>query len=442
MPRRIEVELTSARDDGTWTWRAAGAREPKGVLHSGLLYDGAKVGDVVRADADFELDGITITAVLPPKEKKRSDDGRIEVIGSPRPFTPLTMPPTTRPRRERGRGARDGDRKDAGERPGRQRDERADRRQRAERPERPARKAGPARQRGSRPPRTERPPAPERPKPKRLSPGNTHRQAVLASLEPEQRPVAEQLLRGGMPAVRRAVEEQNAAARSEGTPEIPAAPLLAMAEDLSPRIKAAEWRDRADAALAVVDEVALRDLRSVVAAADAARDDDSRLLAGTLREALDRRITTARDEWLAEVGKCIDEGRVARALRLAARPPDPTMRFPADLATRLGEAAGDAMAADTPPDRWLVLLDAVAASPVRRNVKPKALPDDPGPEVVQKAQQSAGRIPALAALLGIDMPPPPGPVRKAPPVPPPPLSPPAAAPPPPPPPPPGPPGPE
>ena len=38
MARRIEIELTSARPDGTWTWRAAGAREPKGVLDGKLLY--------------------------------------------------------------------------------------------------------------------------------------------------------------------------------------------------------------------------------------------------------------------------------------------------------------------------------------------------------------------------------------------------------------------
>ena len=29
MSRRIDIELTSARPDGTWTWRAAGARNPK-----------------------------------------------------------------------------------------------------------------------------------------------------------------------------------------------------------------------------------------------------------------------------------------------------------------------------------------------------------------------------------------------------------------------------
>ena len=67
MSRRIEVELTSDRGDGTWTWRAAGAKQPKGVVGSDLLYPGAKVGDVVRADADFDIDGITVLSVIPPR---------------------------------------------------------------------------------------------------------------------------------------------------------------------------------------------------------------------------------------------------------------------------------------------------------------------------------------------------------------------------------------
>ena len=69
MSRRIEVELTSQRDDGTWTWRAAGAKQPKGSLDGTLLYDGASVGDVCRADADFEIDGIFVTSVLPPRDE-------------------------------------------------------------------------------------------------------------------------------------------------------------------------------------------------------------------------------------------------------------------------------------------------------------------------------------------------------------------------------------
>src|SRR5580704_3541591 len=88
MARRIDIELTSARPDGTWTWRAAGALKPPGVLDGALLYQGAKAGDVVRADADFEIEGITIAAVLPPKDKKRPEPERIDVIGPPRGDVP------------------------------------------------------------------------------------------------------------------------------------------------------------------------------------------------------------------------------------------------------------------------------------------------------------------------------------------------------------------
>ena len=54
MSRRIEVELTSERPDGSWTWRAAGAREPKGELDGTLLPAGSKVGDVLKAEAEFD----------------------------------------------------------------------------------------------------------------------------------------------------------------------------------------------------------------------------------------------------------------------------------------------------------------------------------------------------------------------------------------------------
>src|SRR3954470_1386422 len=111
MSRRIDIELTSARDDGTWTWRAAGARQPKGVLDAKLLYEGAKSGDVVKAEAEFEIEGITIIQVLPPKEKKRSEPDRLELIG-PTTQTPLVtsslVPKSDRPR---GRGDRDGERR-------------------------------------------------------------------------------------------------------------------------------------------------------------------------------------------------------------------------------------------------------------------------------------------------------------------------------------------
>ena len=91
MSRRIEVELTSQQDDGNWTWRAAGAKQPKGVVDGALLYDGVSVGDVVRADADFEIDGIFVTNVMPPKGRSgRPVDERIELLDSGGQFEAVT----------------------------------------------------------------------------------------------------------------------------------------------------------------------------------------------------------------------------------------------------------------------------------------------------------------------------------------------------------------
>src|ERR687893_130315 len=111
MSRRIEVELTSDRGDGTWTWRAAGAKQPKGVLGADLLYPGVKVGDVVRAEADFDIDGITVLSVQAPRSA-RSEPERLELLGPARPFEPVISNVTgrdrddrpPRPRREGGPG--------------------------------------------------------------------------------------------------------------------------------------------------------------------------------------------------------------------------------------------------------------------------------------------------------------------------------------------------
>ena len=107
MSRRIELELTSRRDDGTWTWRAAGAKKPKGDLDGALLPEGAAVGDVLRADAEFDLDGILITSVLPPKGA-RPEKPRIEVIGTSRDEGGVTTEWVERKDRPRRKGGRDG----------------------------------------------------------------------------------------------------------------------------------------------------------------------------------------------------------------------------------------------------------------------------------------------------------------------------------------------
>ena len=73
MSNRIEVELTSRREDGTWTWRAAGARQPKGVVEGSLLPEGAKVGDVLKAEAEVGIDGIQLVSVTAGTTRARKE---------------------------------------------------------------------------------------------------------------------------------------------------------------------------------------------------------------------------------------------------------------------------------------------------------------------------------------------------------------------------------
>ncbi|MEY2423938.1 MAG: hypothetical protein QOI95_4005 [Acidimicrobiaceae bacterium] len=404
MSRRIEVELTSAREDGSWTWRAAGAREPRGIVASNLLPSDAKVGDVMRAEADFDLDGVSILSIAPKQDKKRNEAERIQIIGQPtRDEQLVTSTLTSRPKSDRrdGRGKNDrGDRPDRPDRPARRERkprEGADRERPKERSERPARTAE------RRPPRA-RPEEPSKPKPKRLRPARVHRAAVLEELPPEHRPIAEQVLAGDIPAVRQAIEKENATRSAAGQPTINGDQLLAIAEKLRPQLRTAEWRDKAEAAMADVDEIDLRDLRSVVVAADsAARDDDTRALATQLREALAKRVEAEQTAWVAELTTALDEGRVVRALRLSSRPPKAGVILDRALTTRLADGACESLTADAPAERWAAVLDATAFSPVRLAVKPQSMPEKPSDELVASVKKLASRLPLVATAFGIEV---------------------------------------
>jgi hypothetical protein len=439
MSSRIDVELTSTRDDGTWTWRAAGARQPKGVLRASLLPPDPKLGQVLRVEVETGLDGLEVVAVVPPKKTTRSEPERLQLLGSGKADEPLVttvLAPKGRggDRRERRDGPRrDGDSRDRGRRDRPTGDARGPQGARGPRPERSGEARGPrsggpdtrsaGTREGARKPRTSRPAPPPRPKAKRLRPGRTHRNEVLAALPPEQRPVAEQVLRGGIPAVRQGIEKQNETARAEGRPEVKADALVTLAEQLLPALRTAEWLDRAEAALADIDELDLRDLRSVVVAADdSARDEASRALATDLRAQLTRRVDQAHTEWLAEIGSALDEGRVVRALKLSSRPPKAGAPLPAELATRLGDAASAALTAEAGRDRWSTVLDALSFSPVHRTVKPAGVPTEPGEELLTIVRSFATRLPEVAQAFGIDPstspPPPRRPRRPVPPKPP------------------------
>ena len=245
-------------------------------------------------------------------------------------------------------------------------------------------------------------PAVERPKAKRLRAGKAHRNALLESLPEEQRPIAEQVVLGGLPAVRQAIEKQNAERTAAGDKPIAAGPLLELAEQLVPKVRTAEWRDRAEAAQRDLDVIDLRDLRSVVSAADAAaKDDDIRALAQALREGLATRADAEHQAWLGELTATVDVGRIVRALRLSSRPPKAGAPLPTELATRLADGAGAALTEDAPAERWVAVLDALAFSPVRDKVIPASLPKELHDDVRSTIARLATRIPKIAHIFEI-----------------------------------------
>ena len=185
MSRRIDIELTSQRPDGSWTWRAAGAREPKGELAGDLIAFSANVGDELTVEAEFHMDGIEIIEAFESK-KKRPMPETLEILGSGRdqPLVTTQLVPSRKSRdRDRPRGDRRGrqDRRSRGDR--KERDHQESRRQ------------------------------DDRPKAKRLRPGRTHRQALIEDLPEDQQSVAERMVREGVSSVEQALRDQRKKAR-------------------------------------------------------------------------------------------------------------------------------------------------------------------------------------------------------------------------------------
>ena len=388
MSKRIDIELTSNRGDGTWTWRAAGAKTPKGALNGAILDAGAKVGDTVKVEAEFDLDGVDILSVVKVKEKSYRGN-LLEIIGSNKEFQPVTQKLAEKGKDRKPR--KDGDRK-----PRRDGDKR------------PPREGADAEKSGDRRPRrpsfTAPPELPKRPAAKRLKPRRTHRSAVLDTLPVEQRGVAERALIGGIKAVRDAVKEQNDALKKEGKPEIPADGLISMAQELLPKLRVAEWLDKAEAAKADILTLDLRDLRQVVVGADdpmVVRDETTRALATELKAALKSRQETEQIQWLEDIKSAIAVSRVIRALKMSSEPPKAGQPFPAELGAQLAAAASTAISSETAPDRFCAVLEAIAFSPVRGQVKLATVPANPNETVLATVKRVAPLVPQIAALFGV-----------------------------------------
>ncbi|MFM8553943.1 MAG: hypothetical protein ACKOBO_04935 [Acidimicrobiales bacterium] len=394
MSRRIDIELTSKRDDGSWTWRAAGAREPKGTVENDLVPAGSNVRDTLRAEVETDLDGTRVLSIQLPKQKT-ARTGLLDLIPSEKPFEPVVQTAA-----KRGKG-RDGDRprrERSGPRGDRRDGKRADGKRGADR------KPG---DRGPRRPRFEVPPElPQRPKPKRVKPSRARRDAVLAELPEAHRAIAEKVLIGGIPAVRSAIDEQNKNAVAAGHDKIDGTGLVQLAENLLPRLRVADWLDRAEAAQRIVAEVDLRDLRAIVIGANdptIVRDESTRALADALKTALTARLQEETKLWLDDIKAATDIGRVARALRMSSQPPKAGVPFPQALAAQLGAKTTEALTIDAPAERWIVILEAAAFSPVRTMVRPTAPSSEVSAELTKTVMRLAPLMPQVAAIYGVQV---------------------------------------
>ena len=403
MSRRIDIELTSERDDGTWTWRAAGARQPKGVVDASLLPDGSKVGDQLKVEVVQEIDGISVESVVQEREKVDRRE-LLALIATEEKFEPVIQQRAGNRRdgrggRDAGRGGGRGGEGRSGDRDrGRRRRERDGDEQRGRDSERRDRR--PANNRFTPPPAV-----PSRPKPKRLKPRHDHRNEVLASIPEEQRPIAEVAVQG-MPAVRQRIAEENERLAAENKPMMPVESVLKMAEELLPRLRVAEWLDRAEAAQRIVDEVDLRDLRSVVAAASdsvVARDERARSIETELRSALARRQEEELELWYADIDASLAVGRVIRALRLSSQPPKAGVRFPPENAKRLASSANAALAPTDGVERWVGVLEAAAFSPIRGLIEVKSAPPTVAEELRATVTRLGPLLPQVAAAFGIEV---------------------------------------
>ena len=398
MSRRIDIELTSSQSDGSWTWRAAGAREPKGTVSAGVLPADAAVGSTLRVEVEQGLDGIEVLSVVGGRQRTE-DSGRLELLASDSKFDPVIET-----RAKRARGERRGDDRPRRRDGGGQRDRRGGRRDgdNAGGEGREGRRSGQRRGPRFTPP----PEVPQRPKPKRLRPGRTHRAEVLGAIAEDRRPIAEVALQG-MAAVRKRLREENKRISESGGTPMPEDSVLKMAEEMLPRLRVAEWRDRADAALRQLENLDLRDLRSVVAAADdpiVTRDTTTRELADRLRVALREKQEQELQLWFGDVDAALAVGRVVRALRLSSQPPKAGVVFPPAIATRLVDSTNATLTPLESAERWSAILEAAAFSPIRSLIKPMGRPDVVADDLLATITRLAPAIPQVAEMFGVEVP--------------------------------------
>jgi hypothetical protein len=141
-------------------------------------------------------------------------------------------------------------------------------------------------------------------------------------------------------------------------------------------------------------------------------DDEGKAQLKELQAILTTKVEALKTDWNNKLDSALASGDVLVALQLAARPPEFRMQVPADKASAIATLASNALRADVASGTWIEILRAVGEVPMHRLVKPAGIPEDEAARA--EAVKFAGKVPALATMLGMKVPPPPPAVRRAP----------------------------
>lgn len=369
MSSRLEIEITSKIDDLSHTWRAVGAKQPKGNIKSSLLPSGVKVGETFRVEADFLLDGIEIVSVLPPKAK-RDEPVFLDIIGSGKSEGGVTTSLVGKRSKRKNDSKKKGKRDFKNVKP------------KAREDKRNVPKAKPKKRPKNFQPR----------RGKRLKPKKIHRNGFIEDLPELHKPLAIEITNSSIPKLREKLSKMDLPAGFSD-------PILDYAQELNTGLKTAEWLDRAEAIEKDMPSVDLQDFRSVVAASENwARSGKAIELKDKLEAGLKKRIETEQQQWLKIIRDALQEEKLVRALNFSSRPPKAGAQLPEDTSNLLVKQASEALNSETNPDRWAVVAEAVAYSPVRLKVQPIALPSRMNDNLSKMIVKHSERFPAMAAL--------------------------------------------
>ena len=368
MPNRLDIEITSQSTESSYTWRSAGAKEPKGTIKASLLPSGVAIGDVLKVEADFMIDGIEITAVLPQKIKKDGPE-LLELLGTGKETAGVTTSLVKKSNnRKRRKDARVGPKSNKAKDRKRSRSSKAKTERKDRKPYRS-------------------------PRGKRLKPSKKYRNEYIESLPELQKPIAKELSGSTIPNLRRTIEKMDL---PEGFPDA----LLDYAENLNQQLKMAEWMDRATAVENNIENIDLQDFRSVVASsARWAKSSDSLAIKERLELKLNERIDQDHKKWLNSIDEALQEEKTVRALNLSSRSPKAGAQLPEAITTRLIAQANKALNAETTAHRWSIVVEAVAFSPVRQKITPDGLPTEISEELKQSIKKHGDRIPQIAKVF-------------------------------------------